>query len=741
MRRAWVLRLGAAAGATLAVLAAAGALFLLKPEAVITDRTAAAAIRFLGEAYAPRWSSLRVSARASGGGLHRYALRAEGLCVDDPRGAFSACFSELELAAAVRYSPRGPRLERVERLVAVSADARLDLRAPRAPASPGGLSAAALATPVDALRVELSSFTVATASASVSGSLRAALTSGARRPLALGADVRIKDAAGSRRLKAELTAETDLLDGGGGTYVDLVGTADLGAAGRARAAFRARREPARYAVSGSAELAGLTGPLSGMRLVACEGVLPLAPGEERPSGVDLSCRYGLVLAQALPVSLGSLKTVTGRVTVKARAGDGRYEAELAAKLDPVKVWYELAGEAAVRLAGRRDRPLKEAAASHEVSASLKIPRFQDLVARLRGTTHAIPAPVHVLEGPLSLAVESRGDPFSARPSASYVLSTDLAGARQRLLARAAGTVTAADALSPARAFEHEGELILEEAAFELPRLDVGRAPKVFSDKRIRTAPPPPSAAAPVAAKTPAGAGVPPVRGRLAVKTGKPLILFSNLAKDPVPIALDLALTYPPAAAAGRVEVRSFGVELFRRRATVDHLNIAVSSGASPAALEGLVRYATPSAEIRILLLGTTAKPRIEFTSVPPMKREAVIALLIFGKGPGELDSEQTASVSNTETALESRAFGLASLYLFGATPIEHVGYDPASKTTTVKLRLPGGANLTLGSDFDQSRQLTLRKPLAPHWAIQSEVTDQGREGTGAATFLEWFNRY
>ncbi|MCR4294237.1 MAG: translocation/assembly module TamB, partial [Elusimicrobia bacterium] len=543
--------------------------------------------------------------------------------------------------------------------------------------------------------------------------------------LSLGADVRVKDAAGARRLKAELTAETDLLEGAGGTFVDLVGSADLGSAGRARASFRARREETRYAVSGSAELAGLAGPFRSLRLASCTGALPLAPGEERPSGADLSCRYGLVLAQALPASLGSLKTLTGLATLEASAGEGRYAAELTAKLDPVKAWYELAGEAAVRLAGRRDRPLQEAAASHDLRATLRVPRFQDLVARLRGTKHAIPAPIHVLQGPLSLAVESRGDALSPRLSASYVLSTALAGARQRLIVRAAGTVSAANVRSPARAFEHEGELILEEAALELPRLDVGRAPKVFADKRIRTASPP--VAANAAAKTHVRAGAPPVRGRLAVKTGKPLILFSNLAKDPVPIALDLVLTYPPAAAAGRVEVRGFGVELFRRRATVDHLNIAVSSGAAPAALEGLVRYATPSAEIRILILGTTAKPRIEFTSAPPMKREAVIALLIFGKGPGELDSEQTASVSNTETALESRAFGLASLYLFGATPIEHVGYDPASKTTTVKLRLPGGANLTLGSDFDQSRQLTLRKPLAPHWAIQSEVTDQGRE--------------
>jgi hypothetical protein len=124
-----------------------------------------------------------------------------------------------------------------------------------------------------------------------------------------------------------------------------------------------------------------------------------------------------------------------------------------------------------------------------------------------------------------------------------------------------------------------------------------------------------------------------------------------------------------------------------------------------------------------------------------MKREDIISLLIFGKSPDELDPEQTASVSNTETALENRAFGLASLYLFGATPIEHVGYDSATKTTSVRLRLPGGANLTLGSDFDMNRQLTVRKPLAPHWAIQSEFTDQGQQSKVATTFLEWFNRY
>jgi hypothetical protein len=289
--------------------------------------------------------------------------------------------------------------------------------------------------------------------------------------------------------------------------------------------------------------------------------------------------------------------------------------------------------------------------------------------------------------------------------------------------------------------DHSGDLLLKEAAIELPRLEVGPAPAVVVDRRIRAggaervpAPPAPSAA-PSAPRPLA------VRSRLAVRTEKPLILFSNLAKDPVPMALDLVSTYPPPAVRGAVGIRRFDVELFRRRASVDHLNISVSSGSKVASLEGLVLYETPAVAIKIAILGTTERPRVELTSVPPLKREDIIAILVFGKNPDELDHEQTASVSNTQMALESRAFGLASLFLFGSTPIERVGYDSATKTATVKLLLPGGAQLTLGSDFDQSRQLSVRKPLAPHWAIQSEITEQGQQSRAAMTFLEWFNRY
>ena len=740
--RKWLKRLAGGGACLLAGAVFALGAFLARPGTLLTSRTVGAALKYFGADWSPRWSRLSFSADALGRRRHRYVLSAADFCVDDRKGVFSGCFSELELSAVVFYSRHGPVVERVERLVAVAERARLDLRRFESKVPPGGVPAALRSTSVGALRVELPRFTFLSSATAVTGGFRGVLAPGGPRPLSVAVDLHIRGASGAVRLKAELAADTDLLKGGAPTYVDLVGRADLGPRGRARAAFRVRREALGYAASGSAEVDLSTGPLRSLRLAACKGSAPLSAGAARPSEAKLSCRYELVPAEPLAGRFGEIKSAKGRAALSGRVDGERFSADLKADLDPIKAWYELTGALALRVAGRLDRPLADAAASHELRASAKVPRFEDLVALLRDTKYAVPAPIHVLKGPLSLVLESRGDPRADRQTVHYAFSSDLAEARQRLILRATGNLTVADARTRGRSFEHEGELLLKEVALELPRLDIARPPKVGYDKRIKAddgKPSPPSAGKAAAARPEIRPL--PLRLRLAVRTEKPLILFSNLIKDPVPSIIDLAVTYPPAMAAGKISVRAFDVELFRRKATVDHMNVALSSGSEVGALEGLVRYQTPAVTINILILGTTAKPLVEFTSVPPLKREEIIALLIFGKSPEDLDPDQTASVDNTETALESQAFGLTSLYLFGATPIEHVGYDSATKTASVKLRLPGGANLTLGSDFDQSRQLNVRKPLSPHWALETVVTDQPQQSMDATTFLEWFNRY
>ena len=203
-----VMRLAAAAAGLLALVLAAGALFLARPGVFLTDRTAAAALKHFGADWSPRWSRLGLSAAALEWRRHRYVLSAADFCADERRGAFSACFSELELSMVVRYSRRGPILETVERVVAVAEHARLDLR--RFQPRKGGALKSRTFPSVGAVHVELPRFEFHSSKTSVFGGLRAVLTRG-QRPLFLSVEALIRAAGSSRRLKASLIADTDLL--------------------------------------------------------------------------------------------------------------------------------------------------------------------------------------------------------------------------------------------------------------------------------------------------------------------------------------------------------------------------------------------------------------------------------------------------------------------------------------------------------------------------------------------------
>ena len=145
--------------------------------------------------------------------------------------------------------------------------------------------------------------------------------------------------------------------------------------------------------------------------------------------------------------------------------------------------------------------------------------------------------------------------------------------------------------------------------------------------------------------------------------------------------------------------------------------------------------------VNILLLGSTAKPAVSFESDPPMTQNEIVALVLYGKSPNELDSDQKASAGNATAAMTNGAFGLASLYLFASTPVDSVGYDAATQSYQVKFKLPGGATLAVGSNLQESRTLSLRKRLARHWELQTEAARASGERGAITTFLQWFERY
>ena len=768
-------------------LAVCGRVFILRPQTFLTTRTVTAALRRFGGAYQPRWTSLSFSASAVGHWRHRYLLRAKDVCLADRHESFEACFDDIDLSVVVAYSRRGAALERIERFSVLGKRLRLDLtRRPPGPGlqwNAGSLDLSRLVPPaltsvkVDALRVELPAVVVVSSGGALSGSAWVRLTPGRRRPFEFSADLQRRTPRGSERFKAQVVLDSDFFSPRPMTFVDASGRLDMGSQGRAEATARLEESPAgnrllvfkakasaaqgrlngdwrvrqtedRYAASGRLDVLASTGPVRRARLTDCRIDGRMRPGAALPSSADLSCRFEIQPVFMKDRRLGT-DTLSGRLTGSGRIVEafGRrdlFTARLSATADPIKDWYELSGTASIDVSGRLGRLPETLKTGLAAEAVVKVARFEDIVARLRDTAFAVPAPIHVLKGPLVLTISAEGEPGADVQRARYRLLSDLSGPRQRLAVEVTGNLKATRPLTPARSFENDSEVVLKEVALELPWLNVVGTPKISVDKRIKTSAPP--AAAPNAGgRAPASGGawplLPPLKSRALVRTEKPLILLSNLAKGPIPVAVDLAVIQPPAAVSGTIGVQKFDVALFRRVATVHHLNFLLKPGSPVGGVEGLILYKTPYAVIRIILSGTTAKPRVELTSDPPMRREAILAVLIFGKNPAELDLDQTASIGNSQAALDSSAFGLTSLYLFGATPIEHVGYDSAAKSYAVTLRLPGGIKMDLSSDFGRSRDLRLRKLLAPHWAVQSEIGDQSANGSAVTTFLEWFSRY
>jgi hypothetical protein len=411
---------------------------------------------------------------------------------------------------------------------------------------------------------------------------------------------------------------------------------------------------------------------------------------------------------------------------------------VSAAVKPAKDWYSLYGTFSAGISGRASR-VRELKIAHRFNFGLKVAGFEDLVEYLAHTPYSVPAPVHVLRGPLAVSVKGSGDPRKGAQEFDYEIISGLAAGRQALKFRVNGKLSAAGLWAPGRSFNNDTEVILEDIALQLPRFDLRGMAALQADSRIQSGAETDKRALVRREKAARPGGAAPLTSRISVRTVKPVLLYSNLAKDPVPVGLDLTVSPPRPGMEGTAELKPFRALIFRRIAAVDHVRLTGRAGSDIMDLDGLIVYKTAEARIRISLLGTSLKPRVELESDPPMSQDDIMAMLLFGKSPGQLDSDQQASAANASSAVAGSAFGLASLYLLASTPVDYVGYDPASRTYTVKLRLPGGATLQLGSD-GASRGVQLRKRLASNLAIQTELTSTETQGNVVTTLLEWYGR-
>jgi hypothetical protein len=758
-----------------AVLAGLAAALIVAPERLVTTRVAAAAVRFFAAPYHPRWTRFEFTLRSASRSDKEVTVRAADLCFADARGVASGCLKELAARFTVSFSLHAAPTVRVARLTVRGDRLRLDLTkaaTASSPRSPAGLSGSR----IDALTVDLPELEVVSASATVSGGLHLDFDDADTAPAALAGRWRRVAGGVVSRGSVRASAVSDLAATGRLTWLDARGTLESGgvrarfsahaartgaAAGSLHLLVRAARgdavltadatgylTPTAYSATGQAAVTGALGPLKSLRLSPFTAAAARRPGSFVPNELTADGRFQV--DAALPASwrtegVALPPTVGGRISVRARSmptflQDDRFTAELAVDFEPYRSWFTVGGGVKATVSGRVSRP-GSVRVDETATLDASAPRFQDLVAFLGRTPYAVPAPFDVLTGPLALVATSRGEPRGRSHRLGVALRADLRGEKQRLKLLVRGDGDLEDPASARRTLTGSLTATVDEATIQLPHLDALKMPAVALDPRFKDSAshPAPRRAAPAAGWSSVTSSAVAVGLRLV--TQAPVLFLTDLAQSPVPVALDLRAARPGDRPVGTVGVRSFHIKFFRREAVVDHLTLTFSPGSTATDLDGLIRYDAAEAAISIRLLGTVEKPRIELESVPPMSNDDLVALLLFGKSPNELDSDQASTVANTQTAISDKAFGLASLYLFASTPIQFVGYDPATKAYVMRFKIPGGETLELGSAADTTKSIQLRKRLSDHFAIQAQGRTSQEQGNGLITFLEWFARY
>lgn len=371
-----------------------------------------------------------------------------------------------------------------------------------------------------------------------------------------------------------------------------------------------------------------------------------------------------------------------------------------------------------------------------ISNFIEVPKFQELVASLRQTTHPIPAPFHHLQGSLLCNVSGEVTFTGMRFEAPFQCTSDLHSKSQSIGAFAKGQVIGVfDGARPK--IELQTQLTANDVQLVFPELgQVTQLPRLTRDPRIdRTAN--------IEKKAVSRAIDFKYDIKITTKASHPIrILNVPYTQSIVPIALNIELV-SERPMIGTIDIGHVDLVFLRRKATIDSVRLTYNNDDvidRSAALKGEVRVVNTEVTVHVQILGTVKKPVFVLHSEPPLPESELVPLLVYGQSPDLLtDSEQQSSES-VRAALAERAIGLASMYYLASTPIESVSYNPASRVFTARVSISKNVSLSLGSDAENTNIVGIQRRINQSWSFETTAEDEGIHRRGVA-MLRWARRY
>lgn len=357
--------------------------------------------------------------------------------------------------------------------------------------------------------------------------------------------------------------------------------------------------------------------------------------------------------------------------------------------------------------------------------------FQNVVSAFAQTQYPVPRPFNTLEGRVigKVTTNKTEAHLIAFP---ITLRTALYSRRQKLHSSSHATLIIDKRDHTAFI---DAEVALENVKLVLPELAILSLPPLALDPRFTNRP----KADQTSIETPNSS----FNYSLRVLSPKsnPLELISHLTKQTIPLYGDFTIV-SDSSPRGSLHIKRVPLELFRRIAFIEDFTLWRNNTTNSFQVSSHIQIDYNLYTVFIEIVGDVETPKIILSSSPPMPRDKILSVLVFGKPLDQLDSEQATSISNLQGAMADGVIGLVSLYTLASTPIERMGYSPATKQFSAQVRIGDQGALILGSDFEHLHTLGLKRALGGNWWIQTYLnSDSNLEERSVTGFLEWIKRF
>lgn len=182
---------------------------------------------------------------------------------------------------------------------------------------------------------------------------------------------------------------------------------------------------------------------------------------------------------------------------------------------------------------------------------------------------------------------------------------------------------------------------------------------------------------------------------------------------------------------GFVKILPLKTKVFKRPIRIPSMVVRFDYPAKPV-LQGQVIFLLPEYKITMDLEGPVSEPRYAFSSRPPLSRDDIYSVLLFGRPLAELDPDDKRAAGQTNQVLAQGIMSLSVLYFLAGSPVEYIGYDPDSKTATAQFRLGSKSSLRVGGDSEGLNSTGIRQSIGKGWYIDTSATNNQKSNSNSA---------